>query len=53
MSLQTVEMNSAKVIFDKEKIDSISQKIKFVMESKWNAIEQIKTICKELGAVTT
>lgn len=38
---------------DYEKIESISQKIKFVMESKWKAIEQIKTICEELGAITT
>lgn len=31
----------------------ISEKIKNVMECKWNAMEQINEICRELGDITT
>lgn len=38
---------------DKNKILSISNRIKDVMDNKWNAAEQIIQLCNELGNLTT
>lgn len=38
---------------DKQKIMNISNRIKSVMDNKWNAIEQIHKLCTDLGDLTT
>mgnify|MGYP004642342221 FL=1 len=38
---------------DKQKIIDISNRIKSVMDNKWNAIEQIHKLCTDLGDLTT
>ena len=38
---------------DKQKIIDISNRIKSVMDNKWNAIEQIRKLCSDLGDLTT
>lgn len=38
---------------DKQKITDISNRIKSVMDNKWNAIEQIHKLCTDLGDLTT
>lgn len=38
---------------DKAKITEISNRIKSVMDNKWNAIEQIHKLCADLGDLTT
>ena len=38
---------------DKQKIMNISNRIKSVIDNKWNAIEQIHKLCTDLGDLTT
>lgn len=38
---------------DKERIKQISSRIEKVIENKWNAVEEIKKLCVELGNLTT
>ena len=38
---------------DKEKINTISQRIENVINNKWKAADEIKKLCNELGNLTT